>query len=391
MFSKYFLDDAQLPRLRLDAIYSLMSRLRGSRKVMEDASSYLSTKNLSKFFGEFLALDNVSIDINAGEFVCFLGPSGCGKTTLLRCIAGLEVQSSGTIIQNSEIISGLPTSQRDFGIVFQSYALFPNLSCFQNISYGLENLGWDKKDVTKRVEELLSLVGLSDHTGKYPSQLSGGEQQRIALARAIATSPNLLLLDEPLSALDAKVRVHLRQELKNFHRRLGLTTVMVTHDQEEALAIADRIFVMDSGKIMQFGTPEDIYANSRNPFVANFIGMTNFIEGKVLNKNVIEIDNKQLDFIGHGFSKGTKVLVAARPECIQLSEKSGKNIFDGTVVDVEFLGSFLRIYLQTSIMPNQRLIVDKPMIGDFDKSTSIGDVLGFTMSPTYLNVYECDK
>ena len=358
---------------------------------MENANSYLSTKKLSKFFGEFLALDNVSIDINAGEFVCFLGPSGCGKTTLLRCIAGLEVQSSGTIIQNSEIISGLPTSQRDFGIVFQSYALFPNLSCFQNISYGLENLGWDKKDITKRVEELLSLIGLSNHTGKYPSQLSGGEQQRIALARAIATSPNLLLLDEPLSALDAKVRVHLRQELKNFHRRLGLTTVMVTHDQEEALAIADRIFVMDNGKIMQSGTPEDIYANSKNPFVANFIGMTNFIEGKALNKNVIEIGNQKLDFIGHGYTKGTKVLVAARPECIQLSGENGKNIFNGTVVDIEFLGSFLRIYLETSIMPNQRLIVDKPMIGDFDKSTSIGDVLGFTMSPTYLNVYECDK
>jgi iron(III) transport system ATP-binding protein len=358
---------------------------------MEKAVSYLSIKNLSKSFGKFLALDDVSIDISAGEFVCFLGPSGCGKTTLLRCIAGLEVQSFGTIIQNSKIISGLPTSQRDFGIVFQSYALFPNLSCFQNISYGLENLGWDKKDITKRVEELLSLVGLSDHSAKYPSQLSGGEQQRIALARAIAASPNLLLLDEPLSALDAKVRVHLRQELKSFHRRLGLTTIMVTHDQEEALSIADRIFVMDRGKIMQFGTPEDIYANSSNPFVANFIGMTNFIEGKVLDKKVIKIDDKQIDFVGHGFVKGTKVLVAARPECIQLSGKNTKNTFDGKVADVEFLGSFLRIYLETSIMPNQRLIVDKPMVGDFDKSISVGDVVGFTMLPTHLNVYECDK
>ena len=358
---------------------------------MENVDSYLSIRNLSKSFNKFLALDDVSIDINPGEFVCFLGPSGCGKTTLLRCIAGLEVQSSGTITQGSKIISGLPTSQRDFGIVFQSYALFPNLSCFQNISYGLENLGWDKKDVTKRVEELLSLVGLSDHSAKYPSQLSGGEQQRVALARAIATSPNLLLLDEPLSALDAKVRVHLRQELKNFHRRLGLTTIMVTHDQEEALSIADRIFVMESGKIIQSGTPKDIYANSRNPFVANFIGMTNFIEGKVLNKDVIKIDNKNIDFVDHSFTKGTKVLVAARPESIQLAEKNSKNKFDGTVVDVEFLGSFLRIYLETSIMPNQRLIVDKPMTGNFDKSIVVGDVVGFTMSPTHLNVYECDN
>ena len=154
---------------------------------MENVNSYLSIRNLNKSFGKFLALDDVSIDISPGEFVCFLGPSGCGKTTLLRCIAGLEVQSSGTIIQNSEIISDLPTSQRDFGIVFQSYALFPNLSCFHNIAYGLENLGWEKQEVTKRVDELLSLVGLSDHSAKYTSQVSRGEQQRIALASAFAT------------------------------------------------------------------------------------------------------------------------------------------------------------------------------------------------------------
>jgi len=358
---------------------------------MENTVSYLSIENLSKSFGKFLALDDVCIDINAGEFVCFLGPSGCGKTTLLRCIAGLEVQTSGTIIQNSEIISDLPTSQRDFGIVFQSYALFPNLSCFHNIAYGLENLGWEKQDVTKRVDELLSLVGLLDHSAKFPSQLSGGEQQRIALARAIATSPNLLLLDEPLSALDAKVRVHLRQELKNFHRRLGLTTVMVTHDQEEALSIADRIFVMDGGRIMQSGTPEEIYANSSNPFVANFIGMTNFIEGKVHNRDAITVQNQQIRVPGHNYTKGTKVIIAARPECIQLSKKNTSGSFDGTVVDVEFLGSFLRIYLETSIMPNQRLIADKPMIDNFSKSVAIGEILNFTLSPNHLNVYEYDN
>ena len=366
-------------------------RLRGSRGIMENANSYLSIRNLNKSFGKFLALDDVSIDISPGEFVCFLGPSGCGKTTLLRCIAGLEVQSSGTIIQNSEIISDLPTSQRDFGIVFQSYALFPNLSCFHNIAYGLENLGWEKQDVTKRVDELLSLVGLSDHSAKYPSQLSGGEQQRIALARAIATSPNLLLLDEPLSALDAKVRVHLRQELKNFHRRLGLTTVMVTHDQEEALSIADRIFVMDSGKIMQSGTPEDIYANSSNPFVANFIGMTNFIEGQVLDKDSIKVDNQQIAINSHSYKKGTKVIIAARPEYVQLAEKNSSNTFVGRVVDVEFLGSFQRIHLETSIMPDQPLIADKPMIDNYSKSVAIGDNLSFTLSPNHLNVYECDN
>ena len=355
---------------------------------MSTHSQYLIIEGLNKYFGSFQALENISIEISEGEFVCFLGPSGCGKTTLLRCIAGLEVQSSGSITQNKELISNLPTSQRDFGIVFQSYALFPNLSCFENIAYGLQNLGWNKQDVTKRVEELLSLIGLSEHTAKYPNQLSGGEQQRIALARAIATSPNLLLLDEPLSALDAKVRVHLRQELKNFHRRLGLTTIMVTHDQEEALSIADRIFVMDGGKIMQSGPPEDIYSNPKNPFVANFIGMTNFIEGKVSSADQININGKNIKIDSHGFSKGENVRLAARPECIQFSTKKNKNTFDGKVIDIEFLGSFLRIYLETSITPNQLMIADKPMQGDSNMPITVGDSVHFTMSSNFLNVYK---
>ena len=357
---------------------------------MNIQSQYLIIEHLNKNFGAFQALANISIEINEGEFVCFLGPSGCGKTTLLRCIAGLEVQSSGSIIQNRELISDLPTSQRDFGIVFQSYALFPNLSCFENIAYGLQNLRWKRKDINQRVEELLSLIGLSEHTAKYPSQLSGGEQQRIALARAIATSPNLLLLDEPLSALDAKVRVHLRQELKNFHRRLGLTTIMVTHDQEEALSIADRIFVMDGGRIMQSGTPEEIYLNPKNPFVANFIGMTNFIDGKVSSSDSIKISEKHMIIDGHGFQKGEKVRLAARPECVQFTTKKNKKTFQGKVKDIEFLGSFLRIYLETPIIPNRLMIADKPMLGNADTSFEIGDSVNFTMSSDFLNVYKCD-
>ena len=357
---------------------------------MDIQSQYLIIENLNKNFGAFQALANISIEINEGEFVCFLGPSGCGKTTLLRCIAGLEVQTSGSIIQNRELISDLPTSQRDFGIVFQSYALFPNLSCFENIAYGLQSLRWERKDINQRVEELLSLIGLSEHTAKYPSQLSGGEQQRIALARAIATSPNLLLLDEPLSALDAKVRVHLRQELKNFHRRLGLTTIMVTHDQEEALSIADRIFVMDGGRIMQSGTPEEIYLNPKNPFVANFIGMTNFIDGKVSSSDSIKISEKHITIDGHGFQKGEKVRLAARPEGIQFTTKKNKKTFQGKVKDIEFLGSFLRIYLETPIIPNRLMIADKPMFGNADTSFEIGDSVNFTMSSDFLNVYKCD-
>ena len=351
-------------------------------------SKYLVIDSLTKDFGSFRALNNISIDIKEGEFVCFLGPSGCGKTTLLRCIAGLELQSSGTIFQNGDLISQLPTSQRDFGIVFQSYALFPNLSCFDNIAYGLQNLSWQKKDVADRVIELLSLIGLSEHTAKFPSQLSGGEQQRIALARAIATSPNLLLLDEPLSALDAKVRIHLRQELKKFHRRLGLTTIMVTHDQEEALSIADRIFVMNDGVMMQSGTPRDIYINPANAFVANFIGMTNFLDAQVVGPNSINIGGKRITVQCKDFLKGDEICVAARPEAIEILSNATKNSFEGKVVDMEFLGSFVRLHIKTSLSSNNYLLADTPMTENFDASVSLNAKINFTLSSKLLNIYK---
>ena len=353
-------------------------------------SKYLVIDSLTKDFGSFRALNNISIDIKEGEFVCFLGPSGCGKTTLLRCIAGLELQSSGTIFQNGDLISQLPTSQRDFGIVFQSYALFPNLTCFDNIAYGLQNLRWKKSDVAERVDELLSLIGLSDHSAKFPSQLSGGEQQRIALARAIATSPNLLLLDEPLSALDAKVRVHLRQELKKFHRRLGLTTIMVTHDQEEALSIADRIFVMNDGEMIQAGSPRDIYINPANPFVANFIGMTNFVDGKVVGASSIDVAGKRIAVQCKGLSKGDQIRVAARPEAIEICPKRTKTSFDGKVTELEFLGSFVRVHIKTSLPPNNYLLVDTPMVENFNSVISLNSTIHFSLSPKLLNIYKND-
>ena len=221
-------------------------------------SSYLSIKNLWKSFGSFIALNDVSLDIQEGEFVCFLGPSGCGKTTLLRAIAGLDLQTSGTVVQGGKDISNFPASERDYGIVFQSYALFPNLTIEKNISFGLENTGRSKSEINERVLELLHLIGLPDQGPKYPAQLSGGQQQRIALARAIASGPGLLLLDEPLSALDAKVRVYLRHEIKTLQQKLGVTTIMVTHDQEEALSMADRIVVMNEGKVEQIGSPNEV-------------------------------------------------------------------------------------------------------------------------------------
>ena len=247
-------------------------------------TAFLRVTDLWKSFGDFVALRNVSLDIAEGELVCFLGPSGCGKTTLLRAIAGLDLHSSGRIEQAGRDISILPASQRDFGIVFQSYALFPNLTIEKNIAYGLENVGRDRAETARRVAELLTLVGLPEQAKKYPAQLSGGQQQRIALARAIATSPGLLLLDEPLSALDAKVRVSLRHEIKTLQRKLGVTTIMVTHDQEEALAMADRIVVMNHGVIEQIGTPTEIYREPASLFVADFIGEANQLPARVARR-----------------------------------------------------------------------------------------------------------
>ena len=221
--------------------------------------TYLRLTAITKKFGDFTALRDISLEVFAGEFVFFLGPSGCGKTTLLRIIAGLDVQTAGLIEQSGREISSLPPAERDYGIVFQSYALFPNLTVFKNVAYGLESERANKGDVARRVEELLDLVGIGTERNKYPAQLSGGQQQRVAVARAIATSPGLLLLDEPLSALDARVRDHLRHELKQLQQRLGITTIMVTHDQGEALTMADRIVVMNHGIIEQIGTPKDIY------------------------------------------------------------------------------------------------------------------------------------
>ena len=251
------------------------ARSSGVSRTSPGSEPYLRITGLWKAFGDFLALKDISLDIAAGEFVCFLGPSGCGKTTLLRAVAGLDPQTRGEIHQAGQDISKLPPSKRDYGIVFQSYALFPNLSVARNIAFGLENTGRPKAEIKKRVAELLELVGLPDQADKYPAQLSGGQQQRIALARAIAISPGLLLLDEPLSALDAKVRVHLRHEIKELQRKLGVTTIMVTHDQEEALSMADRIVVMNQGTVEQVGTPAQIYRHPTTLFVADFIGETN--------------------------------------------------------------------------------------------------------------------
>lgn len=310
---------------------------------MSGQDAYLEIRNVVKNFGDFTALNDVSMSVKEGEFVCFLGPSGCGKTTLLRAIAGLDIQTTGRIFQGGRDISALPPSERDFGIVFQSYALFPNMTVAKNVAYGLENRKMARADVQKRVDELLATVGLPEQGSKYPTQLSGGQQQRVALARAIATNPGLLLLDEPLSALDARVRVHLRHEIKELQSKLGVTTIMVTHDQEEALTMADRIVVMNHGVIEQIGTPMDIYRTPNTAFVADFIGQMNFINGIISENNTVQVGEHSLACETNGFKPGDTVQVAVRPEdFVAVEDDNFDNSIKVNLTGLEFLGSFFR-------------------------------------------------
>jgi iron(III) transport system ATP-binding protein len=313
-------------------------------------TSYLEVRNLSKHFGDVTALGDISLDVAEGEFVCFLGPSGCGKTTLLRAIAGLDPQSAGTIQQKGRDVSRLPPAERDFGIVFQSYALFPNLTVADNVGYGLVSRHQGRAAIAKRVAELLALVGLPDAAARYPAQLSGGQQQRVALARALATSPGLLLLDEPLSALDARVRLRLRHEIKALQRRLGVTTIMVTHDQEEALTMADRIVVMNAGAIEQVGTPQDIYRKPATAFVADFVGSMNFLAGTLVASERVKIGAHSLVCPPQeGLAAGTKVRLCIRPEDVRVRDlpADAANRIAVNVTELDFVGAFCRATLST--------------------------------------------
>lgn len=306
-------------------------------------TNYLSVSHLSKHFGDFTALNTISLDINEGEFICFLGPSGCGKTTLLRAIAGLELPSEGQIVQGQRDITLLPPEQRDFGIVFQSYALFPNLTVADNIAFGLTNQGMKKKQALEKVREWLALVDLPNSENKFPAQLSGGQQQRVALARALALSPGLLLLDEPLSALDAKVRAHLRHEICQLQKKLSITTIMVTHDQEEALTMADRIVVMNHGVVEQIGTPREIYHQPASKFVADFVGTMNFLGARHQQNNLLQVDD--YTFTSPKNVTTEQVRVAVRPEQMRISTQENAGI-KARVVSFEFLGSFVRVECQ---------------------------------------------
>src|SRR5215216_5767894 len=351
------------------------------------SAPFLRIRNLEKRFGQFTALKDIDLDVTQGEFVCFLGPSGCGKTTLLRAIAGLDPQDEGTIEIAGRDVSRLPPAARDFGIVFQSYALFPNLTVAANVGYGLVNRRAGRAAIDARVAELLALVGLPEQGTKYPVQLSGGQQQRVALARALATSPGLLLLDEPLSALDARVRLRLRHEIKALQRTLGVTTIMVTHDQEEALTMADRIVVMNQGAIEQVGTPQEIYRRPATAFVADFVGSMNFLAGTLLAPDKVKVAGLTFNCAAQdGLASGSKVALCIRPEDVRVRDLPADvaNRVGVEVADLDFVGAFCRATLKI------RDVADVAMTADFssnlirDLGVELGRKLDVALPPDRL-------
>ncbi|HEY8801077.1 MAG TPA: ABC transporter ATP-binding protein [Candidatus Limnocylindrales bacterium] len=307
--------------------------------------SFLVLQGIQKQFGQTFAVRDFNLSAEKGEFVSFLGPSGCGKTTTLRMIAGFEQPTAGSITIGGTDITHRPPNRRNIGMVFQSYALFPNMSVADNIGFGLKVRKRPKDQIRKRVGELLELINLPDKGGRYPWQLSGGQQQRVALARALAIEPEVLLLDEPLSALDAKIRVALRKEIRSIQRQLGITTVYVTHDQEEALSLSDRVVVMSEGRIEQIGAPPQIYNFPATPFVASFVGTLNLLSGTAVDgpTGQLSVSGQQIRSAkAVPAGPGQKVTIALRPESVELGEAGGSNRLTGQIEDVSFLGSIVR-------------------------------------------------
>lgn len=312
---------------------------------MSNTDSILSVRSLTQKYGDMIALNSIDMDVRRGEFIALLGPSGCGKTTLLRCIGGFSEPTSGSIVIDGQDVTRLPAHRRPVNTVFQSYALFPHLSIADNIAYGPRRAGVGKKEISSRVQEALELVGLPHVAERYPGQLSGGQQQRIALARAIVNRPRLLLLDEPLGALDLKLRRQMQLELKRMQEKLGMTFLFVTHDQEEALVMADRVAVMNRGSIEQFGRGEQIYYSPVSPFVADFIGEANLVDVDV-REGVVRLAGTQ-QIVTHipDVAPG-KYRLLARPEKLRVGAEGGEIRFSGVVTRRLFVGDALRMFVR---------------------------------------------
>ena len=308
---------------------------------------FLHLQRIGKRFGTTTVVRDVDLELAKGEFVTLLGPSGCGKTTILRMIAGFEQPTAGTIVVDGVNITHVRPSQRQIGMVFQAYALFPNMSVAGNIGFGLKVAGTAREEARARTAEMLELIGLSGYEKRFPFELSGGQQQRVALARALAPRPRMLLLDEPLSALDAKIRVSLREEIRNIQRTLGITTVFVTHDQEEALSISDRIVVLNGGRIEQVGEPFEIYNRPKSRFVATFVGTLNTLHGKVADaaakQVVIDGQSVTIPSLPAGAVAGDAVALTVRPEAVVIGRGDSQIVLEGTVEDVSFHGAVIRV------------------------------------------------
>jgi len=307
--------------------------------------TFLTLTGIHKRFGLSVAVEDFNLTAERGEFVSFLGPSGCGKTTTLRMIAGFETPTAGTITVDGTDITHRSPNQRNVGMVFQSYALFPNMTVADNVGFGLKVRKQPSERIKKRVAELLELIHLPDKSDRYPYQLSGGQQQRVALARALAIEPQVLLLDEPLSALDAKIRIILRAEIRAIQRALGITTVYVTHDQEEALSLSDRIVVMSEGRIEQIGTPFEVYNFPATAFVASFVGTLNVLSANLIDPvGRLAVNGQEISTSKPVAGRaGSSIAIALRPEMLSMGEGGGPDILRGTVEDVTFLGSIVRI------------------------------------------------
>lgn len=321
-------------------------------------SHSVSLKGLCKRFGSQTVLNSVDLEIQPGELLTLLGPSGCGKTTLLRAIAGFYHPDAGRILLNGQDITEKPTHLRDMGMVFQNYAVFPHLNVFENVAYGLKTRGCQDKEVQSRVHEALRKVKLEHLPQRYPSELSGGQKQRVGLARALVIEPALLLMDEPLSNLDAKLRIEMRQEIRLLQRELGITTLYVTHDQEEALAVSDRIAVMNSGNIVQLGSPENVYTDPQHPFVMDFVGGCNWVKGLVVgDARAVQLQTNEgcLVPIDHlipthmaEFSLGKQVQLGIRTDAIHFSDTSSQRGWNGVGIKlVTYLGSHLQYQVRT--------------------------------------------
>ncbi|MGN0394536.1 MAG: polyamine ABC transporter ATP-binding protein [Coprococcus sp.] len=341
-----------------------------------NSKNIIELKNITKVFDDsFAAVDEFNLEVKRGEFVTFLGPSGCGKTTTLRMIAGFEIPTSGEILLNGMDISKLPPNKRPINTVFQRYALFPHLNIFDNIAFGLKLKKMPKAEIVKKVKKVLEMVDLEGFEDRKVATLSGGQQQRIAIARALVNEPEILLLDEPLGALDLKMRKEMQLELKNMHERLGITFIYVTHDQEEALTMSDKIVVMSEGKIQQIGTPEDIYNEPKNAFVADFIGESNIFNGIMTGKMKVRFCGAEfecLDDVEHG----TKIDAVVRPEDVIITTPE-KGAIKGEVISVVFKG----VHYEITVVSGKNEIVIQST-----KSAKVGDMVGLLIEPDGIHI-----